>query len=207
MRGCCWHEKECAVDGSDISEMVLRSYGGGRGDLSRVVNRVNLATLDRLYIPVGIPEEYELYRIIVLERSISFAFLPERYSISPHTAQMSIDTGLHFHFHISRFQDVDAARDGFFTQNRTLEDDLITGIYHFCERRDFFDWMSKSWRLQMRFPRNYLDSYYISADPSVLTQYAVIRTIDLLDDVAINEFLAELRAEVEYDYDLDDATD
>ena len=84
--------------------MVLRSYGGGRGDLSRVVNKVDLATLDRLYIPVGVPKEYELYRIIVLDRSILFAFLPERYSMSPHTAQRSIDTGCCylFGFGISR---------------------------------------------------------------------------------------------------------
>ena len=75
--------------------------------------------------------------------------------------------------------------------------------------RGAFFWGVGTELLILYLPDSIAAPYNVEVDPSELTQYAAIRTIDLFDDDAVDEFLIELRAEIEFECDseLESTTD
>ena len=168
--------------------------GTASEQFTSLAEQVDLAGLDRIYIPTGLPEKYQLYRILISAQSVILRFLPEEYL----TSEEDMD--------IERFQrqvqlmffrgwTAEAAHEGFLSQNRITEADLIAERYYYNARRNDIQWVSDDTRVILTMPRSPITAARGVLDVAELVQYAAVETVNLFNNTDIDEFLAELRAE------------
>jgi len=116
-------------------EEFLDAYNAVRAgisteDIARLESGANLATLETIYFPIGIPEEYQLYRITVNVETVGFWYLREDDLVSEYSIQMALAYQHHYLFFFTRW-DMESPMEGVFSQRNATEADLIDGVYLF----------------------------------------------------------------------------
>ncbi|MCL2397361.1 MAG: hypothetical protein FWC93_04770, partial [Defluviitaleaceae bacterium] len=122
-------------------------------EISALAESVNFMGLERFYLPVGIPEEYQLYRLAVEEGVVALWFLPEEHLVSEGTMRVADARQQHFLFSFTRWE-IDSPRDIKLGQLRITEDDLVNGAYtrfHFNNNNRLW-WTSETEHIMMYFP-------------------------------------------------------
>ncbi|MCL2571305.1 MAG: InlB B-repeat-containing protein [Defluviitaleaceae bacterium] len=97
-----------------------------------VADIINLAGLERLYLPSNLPLEYQLYRLMINENAVNLVYLHIDDMISEDTVMDALIQQRHFQFSFTRW-DVDSPMEGILQQMGATEDDLINGRYLFVE--------------------------------------------------------------------------
>jgi len=163
---------------------------------------VNLAALESLYLPIGIPDNYRLFRILATPAEISFWYLPEEHLVSDDAIMGALSHQLNFSFGFTRWVwETGSPKESMMEQHRLTEEDLIDGIYYFDGRRRF-QWASDSQRISMGIPLPTTDDgvlFTISDDARSFTTFNLdeppsftqIRTIDLTNPIEVEELLQE----------------
>ena len=144
-----FHEQELTIAYSRvIDELVFSSIddflsgymmvknGRATGELAAMAESVDLMALERFHLPIGIPETYQLYQIVINELAVSIRFLPEEYLDSELATLNAIANQRDFHFAFYRW-DLDRPMDGVLRQNRATEECLINERYLFVEPNMF----------------------------------------------------------------------
>jgi len=87
-----------------------------------------LASLEKYYLPTGIPDSYKIYRIIATPTNIGFWYLPEEYLKSDVETLLAESLRKNYLFFFSRDK-IDAPIAGIMEQYGATESDLIDGRY------------------------------------------------------------------------------
>jgi len=90
--------------GGDIADFV--SYWRAtstESNLSDVVESVNFSSLERLYLPTNIPEDYQIYRIDISKEFVSIWYLPEAYINMQDGFPVATNQQKYFHFSFTRW--------------------------------------------------------------------------------------------------------
>ena len=142
-------------------EELLSSYravitGDADGYLAYLAEKVNFTELERLYLPISIPEGYEIYKITINERTVSFYYLHKEDLVSEHAFLSANVQQRDFQFNFTRWG-TDSPMEGVLRQNNATKRDLISGKYFFKEPNSI-TWSSDRYILFMYTPhpsRNY----------------------------------------------------
>ena len=159
----------------------LVEFWRGRGSsatFTDTIERLEFASLERLYLPTGIPEAYQLFRITVFEDIVEFLYLPEAYLVSEYPTRTWIDRNRDFIFSFSRGREWDLAF--LMRQNGLTEDDLIDNKYLLL-MPNWLSWESAGGEiLHLSIPQSIVvDSM---AD---MARFAEITTVDLQNENVI----------------------
>ncbi|MCL2397135.1 MAG: hypothetical protein FWC93_03625, partial [Defluviitaleaceae bacterium] len=173
----------------------LESYlmvGSGRatGMTTSMASSVNLMEPESFYLPIGIPEEYQLYRLTICENFVTSWFLPEEYLTSGVEMRRADARQQHFMFSFTRW-DMDSPENAMLGQLRITENDLIDGPYgkfHFDERNNFLWWTSDTEHIMMQFPARLSRNTTLESLAPLTQTY----TLDLTNPAAIDALLATL---------------
>ena len=119
-------------------EELLGSYRAakiGKVDegLANLVENVNLAALEKLYLPTSIPKEYQLYKIYVNEEAVSFWYWHEENLASESSFLNTEGQMQEFLFSFTRRWGVNSPMDAILRQFGGTKEDLIDGKYYFLE--------------------------------------------------------------------------
>ena len=171
----------------DIAELVEDwSPAFTDSDFADVVEGSELTSLQALYLPIGIPEEFQFYRMVVNERFVSTWYLHEDDLVSEYAIQDAIEQGRYFLFNVSR-RNGDAATllEGVLQRNRATEEDLIDGKYLFVAPNRFI-WVTDGAIFRLTAPLSMIDS----ADDMV--KLAETSVVNLLDTDEVRELIEEI---------------
>ena len=183
--------REGRTDG-DITALVeswqVRSSNTELGD---VVESVSFTSLENLYLPIGIPDGFQIHVIRVNEEVVNIRFLHEDDMVSEEAIWDAIVRQRDFRFNFTRW-DLDSPMDGIFEQFHVTEEDLLDGRYLFLEP-NFFIWASDREVLYMYMPLNLPPRPTRGTDEhmAAMVGFAEIRVVNLLDS---NEVLALIEA-------------
>jgi len=163
----------------------------------------DLAGLENLYLPTGIPETYRLFMILVNENFVTLWYLPEEHLISEEAIRFAINRQQHFLFsftrgHVERFG---SPKDALLRQFHISESDLIDGRYYF-NGRNFFMWASDNEQMFLYTPLPTTDpqgNHRIGTHSTGFTTFNLdeppsftqIRTVDLTNPVEAGTLLQE----------------
>ena len=191
--------------GGDISEFVSGfQMRFSDSDLAEVVADTNFTAFETLYLPVGIPEDFQLHRITVNEVSVALWFLHEDDLVSERAIWDAIANQRRFHFIISRWDyDSSALMENVLRQNNATREDLIDGKYLFVAP-NMFIWTSDreilslytplpSYDAQEEFPtENLIADFWVNPDdPASSTNFAGTVSVDLSDTDEVLELIEE----------------
>ena len=111
-------------------EEFLDTYRGIslRGVVDSLADSVNLLGLTNFYLPIGIPENFELHRIEVNPYFVIISYLPREYLVSEEMIRYGYWNFRHFQFTFTRW-DIDNPMSGILEQFSMTERDLIDGKY------------------------------------------------------------------------------
>ncbi|MCL2420400.1 MAG: hypothetical protein FWD03_00950 [Defluviitaleaceae bacterium] len=112
-----------------VSYNTVRS-GRAVGELAALSESVDFMGLERLYLPVAIPDDYQLFRIRVNEETVSFWYLSETDLVSEATIRDAIAQRRDFLFGFTRWN-IESPMEGILRQNGATEEDLVDGRYLF----------------------------------------------------------------------------
>ena len=119
----------------------------------------DLASLEFYFLPVGIPEGYNLYKITAGKEDIGFWFLPDEALSSNETAVAAEAQREHFLFISNRgsyqFKSV-------MEQFSVVKDDLIDGKYIYVEYLNLIIWEQDNVTLMLYLPKDYAISDFDS---------------------------------------------
>jgi len=188
-----------ASEGGDIAHLVSGWQAPFEDtELTSAVDNIKLTSLEALYLPVGIPDEFELRSIDVSEELILFSFLHPDDSV---TEELNL--------FVFRWDELDEAFliNAMFEQYGIGEADLIDGKYYFRERSwgYAFDWVYNGTRFHLGIPLGQLnvrdeasrenrDGDMSYEDQLEAVGYAEIATINLQDTRAVEIMIEELEA-------------
>ena len=182
-------------------------WSPSRYDVSDVIESVEFAYLETLYLPIGIPEDFRLLRMSVTDCSVLIVFLHKDDMKLEETARNAIPSERRLIFSYSRWDSAPAdlldamLRQSFvsFGVNAT-EDDLLNGRYFF-NGRDSFTWIHDRERFTLRMPTQ-IDigmettvnehGQTVFSNPADMVMFLEIRTVDLTDPEQIQALLDEL---------------
>ena len=185
-----WHET-FAADGAPFSTSAAA---------------VNFTSLETFYLPVGIPEEFELFTIEVNEELVSFIFLHSDDMVSEDAIWDAIRNLREFRFTFYRWDVEDSVLiDAMLEQNFITEEDLIDGKYLLHEQGRSFSWVFDRTRFHLRTPwlhHNARAEVSIAsengdmplADPLEAVKFTEMVTLNLQDTRAVEAMIAELEA-------------
>jgi len=141
-----------AGEGEDIANFLSR-WSAWRTDMSLadVVEITNFLALNKFYLPTGIPEPYQIYKIIVNEKSVTILFLHEAHLVSNDAIMAAIDI-LSFRFIFTRGWGFDSPMDGMLRQEGASKEDLIDDKYLFVERIPELIWAAGSELMHLYMP-------------------------------------------------------
>ncbi|MDR0951522.1 MAG: hypothetical protein LBM18_01175 [Oscillospiraceae bacterium] len=127
--------KESGTGGEELEGFVSEweaTYGDS--SLADVAESVNFTSLEKLYIPTGIPEDYELYRIRVNDDSMNFWYVHKNDMVSEEAIEDALVSFRCFIFIVTRW-DADSSLlvDGMLEQNLATKEDLIDEKYLFIQ--------------------------------------------------------------------------
>jgi len=113
--------------------------GRATGELAYLARSIDLASMSRFYLPVGIPEAYHLYRLDMCEYSVVMRFLPKEHLASEATIRSAETRQQHFSFSYTRNLNLEDPMEGIMRQRQFNlgEDDLIDDRYVFVGRNSF----------------------------------------------------------------------
>jgi len=191
----------CAVpDELEFSsiEEFLASYqairaGNAAGDVSRLAKSVNFLALKELFLPTGIPVEYQIYKITINENFVSIWYLRKEDMTSEEAIFTALCQQQRFLFSFTRW-DLENPLDGILKQRDATYSDLLDGTYLYKEP-NMFTWSSNREVLFMYTPPSTrkTDGEQIM-DSSVYakqSQFAHNSVVNLLDEAEVNALLVE----------------
>jgi len=135
------------------------TFGRAYGELTRLAESVNLASMGTFYLPIGIPETFQLYRIDINENFVIIWYLPKDFIGLDDAFIRALSQGRDFQFSFSRWDkdDVDLEMSLILHQNNATEENLINEKYLFAGQNLLF-WSSDNAILLMYTPMNPLPS-------------------------------------------------
>jgi hypothetical protein len=177
--------------------------------LSDVLESVGFASIETLYLPIGIPEDFRLHLIRVTDIAVSFEYLHKDDMLLDEASRNRASrdrqfTLAYFMFDMDYSYLVDAMlRQSYVSFGvRATENDLIDGRYFF-DGRYSFTWVHGRERFTLRTPGpSHIDfgaettvnahGEVVFSNPADMVQFLEIRTVDLTDPEQIEALLAEL---------------
>ena len=216
-----------SLEGFLTSYVEVKNGGLGRGEidfqgdwfspfhgveLADVIENIDFAGFEMLYIPTGIPDDFRLHEIRVFEEGVGFRYLHKNDMISEETIRAAISGQRHFWFVHTRW-DMDNSflfdammRQSFVSVGvNATEDDLINGRYFFNGMHSF-NWVHDRERFTMTVPSPSrvpsvdfgaettvnADGQTVFSNPAEMVRFLEIRTVDLTDPEQIEALLGEL---------------
>ena len=191
-------------------EEFLYSYrmvnaGNATGELAELAESVAFLALETLYVPVGIPEDFFLYRLTVNEGAVNFWFLHEEAKgVDEFEKWEVIARRGDFVFGITRWG-IDYPMNGILEQFNATVEDLIDGKYLFREPNSFI-WASDREVMHLYTPltrdfgreatedENIIGFSADITENSDMVAFCEILVIDLLDDNMVSVILEELES-------------
>ena len=185
-----------------LESYVSATRGRSAGEASRLEESVGLMALEELYLPIGIPNAYRLFRILVNENFVSFWYLQEEDLISEDTILDALINQRHFLFSFTRWDWGDETPfDRMLEHLRVSEIDLIDEKYYFDERNRFV-WASDNERMSLYIPMPTTSPRgehsipdgaggfmaFSLNEPPIFTQ---IRVVDLTDEEEVEALIQE----------------
>jgi len=191
--------------GEDITDYVESYFGELSGStLESVTEGSNFASLEVLHLPIGIPDDYEIGRIVVRERFMEIAFFHIDDLVSEDSIWIAARQRRHFSFTILSW-DYDEATlfSNMMREYGANEENLIDGRYLFREPNDF-DWVSDCVRFILRTPLRQLNESNEPVplteidgipldDPHEIAVFTETRTIDLTDEEEVIALIREIQ--------------
>ena len=177
----------------DVSHIDALFWGAS--DLESAIVQANLASLERLHWPSIIPEDYHFFEVSICSDSVVIIFVPEDYVGQVWCWSMDARS---FTITVPRCdEDVDVQMAGAIRQHRRNHpdftyDDLIEGKYLYYN--GVLRWGVGNDLLILPPPVSPFVRFGAEPDPTEIIQYAAVETINLFDNIAVDELLTELRA-------------
>ena len=184
----------------DISDLVVEST---YLNLPYLVESVKLSELKRLYLPTSIPDKYQLYKILVNERTVGFWYLHEEDLVSENAFLNATVQKREFLFCFVRL-DVDNPLEGSLKQGNASKEGLINGKYLFSEP-NMFIWAFDRDLLYMYVPLPSRNYQRLASDDSTaklieqgnafeLVKFAETDVVDLLDEDAVTTLIRQYQS-------------
>ena len=176
--------------------------GRATGELAYLARSIDLASMSRFYLPVGIPEAYHLYRLDMCEYSVGMWFLPKEYLVSEDTIRSAETRQQHFLFHHTRHLNLNDPMAGIMRQRQfdLGEDDLIDGRYVFVGDNSFF-WGEDGeiFGLYVPIPSQQISrtqaqeefTHFSEAEITSMASFAATEVIDLHDTARVNALIGD----------------
>jgi len=172
-------------------------------DIMDIVMGAEFATLETLHLPIGIPDDFELGKIMVHYWLVVFEFFHRDDMISEDRMQEARNQMRHFSFSVTRWDYDDALLFDAMMQQSSPSCVLIDGKYLFTEWANSISWVADRNRFHLRTPHRQLDDsgelVEVAAIDGVsarnsrgMTRFAETVTLDLTNTAAINTMIAEL---------------
>ena len=192
----------------DISDFVSEFWSAtGDDNLMDIATGAEFASLEMLHLPVGIPEDFELYRVRINELLVSFRFLHRDDMVSEYATKEADLQQQFFEFHFHRIDAEDSVLlEGILEQDSATKADLIDGRYLFREPNSF-TWVSNRTIFGLRTPVPQYDTSSESImaatelggvsldDPYAMVSFTETVTINLQDTRAVEAMIEELAAQ------------
>ncbi|MCL2409810.1 MAG: hypothetical protein FWC96_09440 [Oscillospiraceae bacterium] len=172
---------------SYLGAMSSRARGGA---LSELEESVDLLSLERFYLPMNIPEEYRLFRILVDEYNVSLWFLPEEHLGSDMAISNATASSRHFLLGVTRGLNLENPKAEIVEGYGITEEDLIDGKYYF-NGWNMFIWGSEGEILILYTPLPPAVGLSDNGSGDDLVQFTEMYVLDLTDEEAILAFLGE----------------
>lgn len=117
----------------DITDLVA-NWGAGSpiSSLADVAESVDFSALERLYLLTNIPEEFQIYRISISVRTVSFWYLHKEDLVSDDAIRDARNQQQHFQFSFTRWSP-ESPMDDILRQGNATKEDLIDGKYLFVK--------------------------------------------------------------------------
>jgi len=162
--------------------------GRARGDLVRMAEDADFASLTELLLPSNLPENYQIDFMEVNPTWVWVNILPEIALVSERTRESAISSGRYFTFGMTRW-DSETPMVGIMQQFSFTERDLVEGVFLY-ERSgsSTLYWAVGRELLSLRIPRMGYEDYNIHD----LLQFTETTIIDLTDKAKVAELLIEL---------------
>ena len=181
----------------------------GKADdaIAGLAESVAFASLERFYIPTGIPESYQLFRITVTEGCVELWYLPEEYLESEETILIATMNRQHFLFSFTRRLNLESPMDGVLRQSGIASDDLIDGKYYF-DGGNLLIWASNGELLFLHIPvlnrfnqdtqqRAQIDAgaFGFTEEAYMIRSFAETSVVNLFNAIEVSILLEELADE------------
>jgi len=132
-------------------------------DISVVAERLDIASVERLYLPTGILEEYELFCVMIDLVNVGLLFLPSEHLVSDGQRSDAVSKRQHFIFTFSR-ESFEYPMSGIMEQFGATETDLLDGRYLFVEPNSYlWGYDGRILCLQLPMPPDIDMEYLLSA--------------------------------------------
>jgi len=188
--------------GSDITDFVADSTSSNYAYLTE---SVDFLALEKLYMPIGIPEEYQLCKIALNDEGIAFWYLHKADLVFENAFLKATSQQQHFIFGFIRRWDFNSPMDGILRQNGATKEDLIDGKYLFV-MPNMFIWSFGRELLYMYTPLPSPDYRIIEPDDNTtklkwppdyayeLVKFAEVEVVDLLDEDAVTALIRQYQS-------------
>jgi len=176
----------------DIAALV--NHWSGAQDvysLERVIESTEFQSIETLYLPIAIPEEFEIRRVIVTEHYVALTYLPSE--ITPDTRDefwMAMAQNPSFELTIYRWADMSGQVDIILEAENKSVDDLIGDKYLFLEP-NLFVWESNEILFTLYVPM-LSDGGSRRDTPSDIVKFTETLELDLQDIDAVRDVIAEI---------------
>jgi hypothetical protein len=175
-------------------------------DLTSMATAVNFSSLEKLYLPMGIPETFRLHRIEIHIRHINMIFLPEESLVSDQAINDADVNSQFITYRVSRW-DTDDPRSGIIEQNsRHAPIDFIDDNFFFIEWAQRLHWFSDREAMTLFLPQraspgstgllsmeNSVDGKIVYDDVRALAPFTEMMVIDLRDEASVAAARAAFR--------------
>jgi len=162
------------LEKSKADRIVMFGYDEDAGNLMKIAESMNFAALDKIYIPVGIPEEYQLYKIEVKKKSVCYSYFLEEDLASEETKGIAIGEQKNFQFDFTRWN-IDSPMDGILQQCNATTKDLINGKYLYSQPYSLY------WGFDREVLHMYLPRPLWNIGISEMKKLTEVTIVDLLD--------------------------
>ena len=181
----------------------------GRGEhitFAESAAKVNFTSLEHVYLPVGIPDELELFSIMVNEGVVEFTFMHPEDMISDDAVWDAYRNFRELRFGFRRWDEDDSVLFDILMEQSREHGALIDGKYLFIEDEwvgHTFDWVSNRTRFWLQLPagRNAAGERVESErggvsldDPHAMLSFTETVTLNLQDTHAVETMIEELEA-------------
>jgi len=178
--------------------------GHANESVSSAASQLDFASLNTLYFPTNIPEDYHLASIVVYNERIRIWFISE--PVTDEAWHNALINSQYFLLEITRWTYYDleswghsTPMQGMMNQFGFTEGDLIDGKYFFLEAGNELHWAHGSNRMSLRLPRasgiSAFDENITSFDSDSVHDalpHTVVMEINLMDDAMITSLIEDI---------------